>query len=70
MSSETIALTSPPCPGCQSVEEITVSRQGHEAWRAGALLQNALPELSAARMERLKTGYCTPCWDRFLSDED
>jgi len=51
------------CPECETVHFITVDKEGYARWKAGELLQNALPALSADDRETLLTGICPPCWD-------
>jgi len=74
-SSQTRPETSPEpscnvvtkCPFGQKEQIITVPRVGYQAWRRGALIQNALPKLSADEREALISGICSNC---LPSDEE
>jgi hypothetical protein len=50
------------CVGCKNILAIKLSIEGFQKWRAGMLIQNALPELSADERELLISGYCGTCW--------
>ncbi len=58
------------CPGCQTVKIITCSLTGYQRWKDGELIQRALPELRGSERESLITGYCDPCWDKFMMPPD
>lgn len=58
------------CPHCRKEEAVEVSQAGYEKWKAGSLIQDALPELSADVREQLITGYCGPCWNKIFSEEE
>lgn len=56
------------CVNCKKTHHITVPVEGYEAWRTGkALIQNALPELSADKRELLLSGFCPQCWDHMFT---
>jgi hypothetical protein len=67
---ETIEVSTLACPGCGEKIKVTVNKAGYFAWRAGELLQRALPELSVSARERFISGYCTPCWDELVEDDE
>ena len=52
------------CPLCGTYSEVHINMHDYMAWRNGAPIQDAMPYLSAGDRELLKTGICTPCWDR------
>jgi Fe2+ or Zn2+ uptake regulation protein len=59
------------CLFCGQVHTVTCSAAGFSAWQNGALIQNALPELSAEEREALISGICPDCQsDIFGEDED
>ena len=66
MSVETIKVST-NCPFCLGQNTLDVSLQGYNKWQHGALIQDALPELSASKRELLITGICDEC---FPSDGD
>ena len=49
------------CPwgGCSEVRTMTVPAEAYRAWRDGAFVQVAFPDLSADEREVLLTGYCS-----------
>lgn len=51
------------CPFCTKETVINVNADGWHAWREGAFIQNALPELSVDMREQLISGTCPSCWD-------
>lgn len=56
------------CPHCKKAGCVTgVNSKGYVAWQNGALIQNALPELSADERERLVTGVCPRCWTEYYT---
>lgn len=58
------------CPHCEEEHTVRCTEEGYEAWQKGALIENAMPELSAADREMLITGYCGRCWDKLFSTEE
>lgn len=59
------------CPFCGKANFIAVPEKDYEAWKAGELIQNAFPYLSADEREAIKTGICPNCWnDMFPPEED
>jgi hypothetical protein len=58
------------CPSCGETRNVTVDAQGYADWQGGALIQDALPALSADEREQLITGYDTDCWNTMWADED
>lgn len=59
------------CPICSVRQNMAISEAAYERWVGGELIQNAFPDMSLADRERLKTGFCDPCWARvFPPDSD
>lgn len=58
------------CPRCESVKIITVDVQEYSQWKTkeGKCIQEHFPHLSDSDRERLKSGFCTPCWDFIFAD--
>jgi hypothetical protein len=54
------------CPRCRRQEVTEYPLEGYQAWKAGQLLQDAMPTVSAENREKLITGFCSPCWDRMF----
>lgn len=57
------------CPICHETTNVTVSIAGYRAWLNGALIQKAMPELTAAERERLISGICPKCWDTIVKGD-
>ena len=55
-----------PCPFCGKISKLKVStkvwRDGLNAFKNGALIQNAWPTLTQSSRELIKTGICDECW--------
>ena len=58
------------CPVCGCHHEMEFPKkeldEGIAARAAGALIQNAFPSFSRAEREFLKTGICSPCWEKIF----
>ena len=56
------------CPWCGKISELKVStkvwRDGLNAYKNGALIQNAWPTLSPSDRELILTGICDTCWNK------
>lgn len=50
--------------------ELDVTENQFNAWRAGALIQNAFPNLNADEREFLLTGATPDEWDEALGEEE
>lgn len=64
MSSDQQEYVTPPCPYCAQTGTVTASRSGVMKWAQGALIQNALPELTPAQREQLITGFHPDCFEK------
>lgn len=51
------------CPRCQNLSQINVPQRGYLEWRAGALIQIALPHLNSDQRECMISGCCHQCWE-------
>lgn len=73
MSTDTVTLSSRPCPGPKHKGArhvvFTVPAEAIARYRAGAYIQDAFPMLSVDDRERLISGYCKECWDALFGDE-
>jgi len=61
------------CQWCPTQIEAPVDMKQIEAWRNGAMIQTAMPQLSADIREMFISGTCPKCWaDMFPppNDED
>ncbi len=63
MATELVTISTPVCMGCSKSSTMKVPLKGFDAWRQGALIQDAFPELTTEEREQLKTGIHAPCWD-------
>lgn len=61
MSKVTIERT---CRMCGKHRTMEVSEKGYYLWYHGALIQDALPELSLDDRELLISGICSECYDK------
>lgn len=52
------------CPFCGKEYQVEVPEKGYERWLDGALIQNAMPEVSPKVREALISGICENCWGR------
>lgn len=68
----TVTLVSPRCPGCGTQLELEVTLEQAIEFKGGngRLIQHIFPELDATTRERLKSGYCGPCWDQDMQELD
>lgn len=57
-----------PCPFCGKISKLKVStkvwRDGLNAYKNGALIQNAWSTLSPSDRELILTGICDTCWNK------
>lgn len=62
------------CPICGETDSIELSEEetiNYARWqRRELLIQDALPNRTAAEREQLKTGICGGCWDSLFEEED
>ncbi len=51
------------CPFCKKEHSVMVDESAYNEWKAGKLLQRAMPELSAEEREQLISRLCIACQD-------
>lgn len=61
---------SKPCPFCGTFTSLTVDSAALAKREAGALIQDAFPNLSADDREFLITGMCRPCQGDVFEGEE
>lgn len=66
----TLTVHTPRCIVCEQTGVVEVDFDGFAAWRAGAYIQEALPQLDADQRELLMTGTHAHCWDRLFGRDD
>lgn len=64
-----VDVLTPPCMMCSLGGVVTVPAPALDAYRAGALAQQAFPMLSADEREQLISGTHAACWDALMSGE-
>jgi len=60
------ACVSVDCVSCGEGYVFGVSESGYNAWREGANVAIAFPELSAASREMFISGVCGVCWTNIM----
>lgn len=66
----TATFTTPRCMMCDKSDEVEVDPDALRAWREGALIQEAFPDMTPEDREHLKTGTHPACWDSMFADEE
>lgn len=56
------------CRQCHAEYTFEVRLEDYAAWRAGRLIQEVMPYLSAAIRELMISGTCGPCVDAMIED--
>jgi hypothetical protein len=64
-----LTVETPECMTCGKGGTVTVNAEGLRRWRAGMLIQQALPEMSADEREQLMTGTHAACWEAMFGEE-
>ena len=59
-----------PVTGLERCMEIQVEKWQLDHWRAGELIQNAMPQLSLNEREFIKTGIIPEVWEKLCNDEE
>ena len=57
------------CPFCGKEHEVEVSEKAFYEWQNGALIQNAMPTLSATEREQLISHICPACQDSLFGED-
>lgn len=68
MVNDTVQLKTPTCRHCGEWDIIKVRAADLERYRAGALIQEAFPEMPIERREQLISGTHPACWDAIFAD--
>lgn len=58
------------CTCCEIGYLIGTTKSGYVAWLEGALIQDAMPDVSRALREMFISGTCPKCWDAMFNNED
>lgn len=67
--SEVVELVT-SCVSCGAEKKIVVDMADYDDWRAGGLIQNCFPYLSADDREILITGLCGKCFDGLFEGDE
>lgn len=57
------------CNMCGEMHYLVLTEESVEAYKQGALIQDAFPYLDDGSREIIKTGICGPCFDSIWEDE-
>lgn len=49
------------CPFCHTFHKVQVNEEAFDRWRAGELIQNAMPDLTPTEREQLISNLCPEC---------
>ena len=60
-----VAIT---CPFCGEDYAVEVDLAQYEAWQNGALIQNAMPDLTPTEREQLISGLCPKCQAKMFGE--
>jgi hypothetical protein len=58
------------CVQCKTHFHLSVSQQQIDTWKAGALIQRAMPNLSDGDRELFLSGYCDNCFRGIFADSE
>ena len=59
------------CPNCGKICSVQVHEKDLLKWKAGMLVQNAFPYLTADEREVIfLSGFCNKCWDSLMKPDD
>lgn len=58
------------CPYCGDTKDIEVDKEMYDlVLNRECLIQEALPDLDADDRERLTSGICPKCWDKYFGEK-
>lgn len=57
------------CPSCEREYLVYVDEKEYATWKGGALIQDAMPDLSMNDRELLMTGTCNACWHEMWKEQ-
>jgi len=66
----TVMIETRTCLVCGKDGQVEVPLKGYMDWRAGAFIQDAMPDVSAAEREQIITGTHGSCWDKMMDEEE
>ena len=58
------------CPICNKSYMLTIRKGGYMLWKAGIVIQEALPELALTERESLISGLCADCQSIYFDDPE
>ena len=58
------------CHHCETSQRVSVNYADVQAWKDGALIQDALPYLNADQRELLISKTCGPCFDKMFDFDE
>lgn len=70
MDEEKVTVTTLPCMCCGEAGFVKVLPSELAAYRAGALIQNAMPSLSAGEREQIINGTHDACFEQLSAETD
>src|SRR5690349_10756737 len=59
-----------PCRRCGQITVVPCTDEQLERWRGGALIQDAMPNLSPDEREVLISGFCGKCFDEITAEPE
>ena len=65
-----IEVRTSACVVCRKSSVVPVVESDFRSWQAGALVQQAFPEMPVDQRELLVTGTHPECWDAMWVEED
>ena len=66
----TVDYRTPACLICGASSVLALDPQAVRQWQAGALIQDAFPDLPLDERELILTGTHTACWDLMFDEEE
>jgi len=66
----TVMIETRTCLVCGQDGRVEVPFKGYMDWQAGAFIQDAMPDVSAAEREQIITGTHGACWDKMMDEEE
>jgi len=58
------------CPNCGTETVFNLNKKDYDEWMRGKLIQTVFPEFTPMQRETMITGFCEPCWEALMIDED
>lgn len=65
-----IIIRTSPFSRAENAKEIAVTQEQLDAWEGGELIQHAMPDLTAAEREFIKTGITEEEWAATFGEEE